>query len=214
MPVGEKLELTDQLNGHMFDDLIDSNFSYSNRIEYSILETRQQLALLDIKRTKVEYLPKLDLYANVGALAGTNSFADVFDISNQWFSFGVVGLRMNIPIFDGLQKSRSIQQKKASLMQVENSFDLLKNNIDLQLNQALVGYDNSVAFMNAQYENMELAQEVYEVTKTKYQQGVGSNIEVIDADSDYKQAQTNYFTALYNALISKIAYKKALGILL
>ena len=62
-----------------------------------------------------------------------------------------------------------------------------------------------------QLENMNLSEEVYNITKTKYQQGVGSNIEVINADADYKQAQVNFFQALYNALLSKVDYLKAQG---
>ena len=62
--------------------------------------------------------------------------------------------------------------------------------------------------------NMKLSEEVYNVTKIKYQQGVGSNIDVINADAEYKQAQLNFFTALYDALIAKVNHEKALGNLL
>jgi len=68
--------------------------------------------------------------------------------------------------------------------------------------------------MYVQRENMDLSEEVYNVTKIKYQQGVGSNIEVITADADYKQAQLNFFRALYDALIAKVNHDKALGQLL
>jgi outer membrane protein TolC len=118
---------------------------------------------------------------------------------------------MTIPIFDGLQKHRSVQQKEAKLNQVRNSYDFLKNSIDLEIQQTRVTYGNSVDFMNVQLENVKISEEVYNVTKIKYQQGVGSNIEVINADADYKEAQTNFFTALYSALLSKVDYDKALG---
>ena len=58
---------------------------------------------------------------------------------------------------------------------------------------------------------MELAQEVYTVSVIKYQQGVGSNIEVINADASYKEAQTNYYAALYDALIASVDVEKAYG---
>jgi outer membrane protein TolC len=58
---------------------------------------------------------------------------------------------------------------------------------------------------------MELAQEIVRVTKIKYKQGVGSNLEVINAETSYKEAQTNYFTTLYNALIAKVDVDKAVG---
>ena len=70
---------------------------------------------------------------------------------------------------------------------------------------------NALDNMVAQKENMELAQEIYRVTKIKYQEGVGSNLEVLEADEDVKESQTNYYNALYDALIAKVEYEKAQG---
>ena len=58
---------------------------------------------------------------------------------------------------------------------------------------------------------MELAKEVVRVSKIKYQQGVGSNLEVVDAEISYKEAQVNYFTTFYDALVAKVDLDKALG---
>jgi len=213
MPVERQLLLTDVLSQDMFSDAPEESFNYDQRIEYSILQTREKLAILDIKRTKVEYLPSIDLYANVGAIAGTGLAGDLFNIGDEWFTFSAVGLRMKIPIFDGLRKHMTVQQKKAKLSQLNNSFDLLKNGIDLEIQQARIAYSNSVDYMNVQQENVKISEDVYNVTKIKYQQGVGSNIEVITADAAYKEAQTNYFIALYTALLSKVEYNKALGLI-
>lgn len=213
MPVERQLLLTDVLSQDMFSDAPEESFNYDQRIEYSILQTREKLAILDIKRTKVEYLPSIDLYANVGAIAGTGLAGDLFNIGDEWFTFSAVGLRMKIPIFDGLRKHMTVQQKKAKLSQLNNSFDLLKNGIDLEIQQARITYSNSVDYMNVQQENVKISEDVYNVTKIKYQQGVGSNIEVITADAAYKEAQTNYFIALYTALLSKVEYNKALGLI-
>ena len=59
--------------------------------------------------------------------------------------------------------------------------------------------------------NMDLAKEVLRVSKIKYQQGVGSNMEVVNAESDLKQAQNNYFSALYDVLIAKVDLDKSQG---
>lgn len=211
MPISESLVLTDELTSDMFEHVEDENFSYQQRIEYSMLQTQERLRMLDVKQTKVQYLPKLDLYANMGALAGTNTAGDLFDISNQWYWFGTIGLRMSVPIFDGLRKHMTIQQKKAELNKVYNSFDMLKNSMDLEIEQTKIAYNNSIDYMKVQLENMQISEDVYNVTKIKYEEGVGSNIEVITADADYKQAQTNYFQALYSALVAKVDYEKALG---
>jgi len=211
MSIDDQVVLTDELTLEMFNDSIEEEFNYSQRIEYSILQTQEELAKLDIKRTKVAYLPTLDLYARIGAVAGTGAGANLFNLGNEWFNYGLVGLRMNIPIFDGLRKHRSVQQKEAKLSKVNNSYELLKNGIDLEIQQSQIAYTNSVDFMHVQLENVKISEDVYNVTKKKYQAGVGSNIEVINADADYKEVQTNFFTALYSALLAKVDYDKALG---
>ena len=58
---------------------------------------------------------------------------------------------------------------------------------------------------------MTLAEKVARVTKIKYTQGVGSNIEVVDAESSLKEAQVNYYSALYDVLVAKVDMDKAFG---
>ncbi len=65
--------------------------------------------------------------------------------------------------------------------------------------------------MDAQQKNLELAERVYNTTKKKYEQGVGSNSEVLLAETELQRAQGNYFDALYQAVIAKISYLKASG---
>jgi outer membrane protein len=61
---------------------------------------------------------------------------------------------------------------------------------------------------------MELAAKVARVTRIKYEQGVGSNLEVVDAENSLRQAQTNYYSALFDAMIAKVDLDKAYGKLL
>jgi outer membrane protein TolC len=65
--------------------------------------------------------------------------------------------------------------------------------------------------LDVQERNLQLAQRVYNSTKLKFEQGVGSSFEVLQSDTDYQTAQSNYFNALYNAVIAKISYLSALG---
>jgi outer membrane protein len=58
---------------------------------------------------------------------------------------------------------------------------------------------------------MELAESVYEQTKKKYESGLGSQTEITTAQTDLKNAQTNYITALYDAIIAKVDFLKATG---
>ena len=58
---------------------------------------------------------------------------------------------------------------------------------------------------------MELARQVYNTTKIKYDNGIGSSLELTNASAELKEAEINYLNALYDAAIAKIDYQKATG---
>ncbi len=217
LPIKEAIELTDNLEtikATVLDDSFKQDFQYSNRIEYSTLEVNKALVELDIKNTKAQYLPALNLSGNYGASYGTSAFNSLIQFGDNWRTLGSIGLQASLPIFDGLRKSKVIQQKKSQLYQIENTLTFTKSQIDLEQEQTSKTFEASLSTLQTQRENMDLSKEVYDVSVIKYQQGVGSNLEVIDADAAYKEAQTNYFSALYDALIASVEVEKAYGKLL
>jgi outer membrane protein TolC len=201
----EKVELT------TFNKNAVGEFSYANRIEYSILQTQESLAELDLKSIKSGYLPRLMLNANYGYNAGANAFSDL--MSKQWFDNSAITMSLQIPIFDGYSKKYKAVQSANNLQKVRQSFGLLKSSIDMQRTQASITLKNALESMKEQKANLDLANEISRVTRVKYQQGVGSNLEVLNAESSIKESQANYFTALYNALIAKVEVEKANGTL-
>jgi outer membrane protein TolC len=97
------------------------------------------------------------------------------------------------------------------MMKIENGERNLKSGIDLQIKQAITNYENASNSLKAQEQNMVLAADIARVTKIKYEEGVGSNLEVVDAETSLKEAQINYYNSLYDALIAKVDLQKAYG---
>ncbi|WP_425391222.1 TolC family protein [Ekhidna sp.] len=188
------------------------NFEYNQRIEYSQLQTNRNLAYLDMKNNKVQYLPKLYARFGYGWNTAAASGSDLF-VSRRWLDNGAIGITASIPIFDGFLKSNKIQQNRLQVKQIENQMSYLEKSIDLEIEQSQISLNSQLETLEVQKQNVELAQEVYDISKIKYQEGVGSNLEVIDADASLKEAQTNYLNALYQAITSQIELKKALGTL-
>lgn len=212
MPLTDQIILTDIVDEESANNLpsaISNAVDYSKRIEYSLLSTQGELADLDIRRIRAGYLPTVSAFASYGYNTGRNNFGDVF--SKKWFSNSAIGLNVNIPIFDGLTKKYQLQQAQVTSDKVKVGRDLLSQSIDLQVQQSNITLTNSLQTLGTQQRNVDLAEEVVRVSKIKYQEGVGSNIEVINAESSLKEAQTNYFAALYDVLISKVDLSKARG---
>ncbi|MEN9702820.1 MAG: TolC family protein [Aquirufa sp.] len=213
-PMEEPIKVTESLEKielATFNLNTAGEFSYANRIEYSILQTQENLAELDLKSIKAGYLPRLVLNANYGYNAGANAFSDL--MTKQWFDNAAITVALQIPIFDGFSKKYKAVQSANNLQKVRQSYGLLKSSIDLQRSQASITMKNALESMKEQKANLDLANEISRVTRVKYQQGVGSNLEVLNAESSIKESQANYFTALYNALIAKVEVEKANGTL-
>jgi outer membrane protein TolC len=104
-----------------------------------------------------------------------------------------------------------VQQAKLNQAKLENSFTLLKSSIDMEIKQSVVNYTNAIKSLKSQEENRALSEKIARITKIKYEQGVGSNLEVIDAESSLKETQINYYSALYDALVAKVDLDKAYG---
>lgn len=213
MPANEPISLTDDINAVNVDELRSVSEStavnYDSRIEYSLLNTQEKLAFLDLRNVRAGYLPSVSASLGYGYNVGADTFSQVF--TNNWFNNMVLAVNLNIPIFDGFQKKYQINQKKIAIDKVKNSQNLLKQSIDLENNQASINIRNAFATLETQRRNLTLAEEIVRVSKIKYKEGVGSNIEVINAESSLKEAQTNYFTALYDLMIAKVDLSKAKG---
>ena len=217
MPMDEQLEIADRLADLEFNvrEELEMSYNFQKRIEYSQLETNKLLAELEMKNNKAQYLPKIDMIFSWGINSGVREFSKLGEFSNRmvWPDYQLAGLTFNLPIFDGLYKSKLIQQNKIKLKQIEYQRSMLENSIKLEVEQYRKSLMNNLDQLSSQEDNLHLAESVYNQSKIKYQEGVGTNLEVIDADNAYKQAQSNYFSALYDALISHVDYQKALGII-
>jgi outer membrane protein len=218
MPVGTRLEIAEKFGDLRFNisEELEIPAIPQNRIEMSILTTQQALAELEMKNNQVQYLPTLDLFMGWGMNTGTANASDLLKWGTRtiWPDYQLVGLRMAVPIFDGLYKARIVQQNRLKIQQVMTQRQKTQNAIMLEVNEKRNNLINNIEQLKNQTENLVLAEEVFNHAKIKYQEGLGSNLEVIEADNAFKQAETYYFNAMYDALISHVDYQQALGILL
>jgi outer membrane protein TolC len=212
MPVKDSLVLTDIINESNLstDVLYEDNFQYGLRKDFQYLTTIQKLSQYNIKRYQLSYLPTITLNGAYTKNAQRTQF-DFFEKNGNWFKTSLIGLNINLPIFTGMSRMAKVNKAKLELQQVDNQMTALKNNIDNELSQAKLNYMSSVATVNFQKKNMQLAENVYSQTKKKFEAGAGSNTEISAAQADLVAAQNNFMNALYTALISKVDLLKASG---
>ena len=182
------------------------------RVELEQLSTKLTLAGLDLKNNHSQYMPKINFVGNARRSGAGNELTTVFN-SDNWFGSSLVGLSMSVPIFDGFFKAARIQKNRVQINQLENQRSFLKESFVNELYTAKANLRNDLRILDVQQENLALATEVYQIARIKYKEGVGSNLEVVEADAALIQAEINYLGAIYDGLISKVNLEKALGLL-
>ncbi|WP_423147228.1 TolC family protein [Rubrolithibacter danxiaensis] len=211
MPVADNLKLTDKIEDIKLETDLSvepDTTAYRKRIEYGLLETQKKLNQLDLQRIKSEALPSLAAFGSGSYNFQSDQFSNLLD---EKFPTVVVGLQLNVPIFSGFQRLNQVRQAKIAVQKSENMLNTVKNGLQLQQEQARVMYTNGIQSLNNQKSNMSLAEEVLRVSRIKYEQGVGSSLEVTQAQTALEEAQNNYIQALYDALISKVDLDRAYG---
>jgi outer membrane protein len=212
MPIENELILNGKISDIKFDkiSITTDSTSYNNRIEYALAQTQFKLNALDLKRYKSQFLPSLAAFGSGSYQYQNNSFNQLFDRS---FPTVVVGLQLNIPLLSGGQRYQRVKQAEFNLQKSANTLQNTKNAINLDIKNSITTYTNSITSLENQKRNLDLAQDVLKVSKIKYEQGVGSSLEVTQAQTSLKEAENNYINALYQALTSKVDIEKAIGII-
>ena len=227
-PMDQPLEVAGSINEVQVDTNLEhykEGWDYKIRPDYQLLETNRKLQALNVKNQNAAFMPSLNAFATFGYSTQSPKIAGIFQTNTQiedygglgpdtWYNYSQIGLSLNVPIFSGGQRYYKLQQEKIALNKVDNGFRSLKNGIDLEIRQASLLFENSIATLETQRANMDLASRVAQVTKLKYEQGVGSNIEVVDAENSLRQAQTNFYGAMFDAMVAKVDLDKAYGKLL
>jgi outer membrane protein TolC len=211
MPVNDSLALTEVIDEKSLekDVLVENDFQYGVRKDFQYLSETKKLTEFNVKRYQLGYLPTISFSGSTSKNALRTKF-DFFE-GGSWFNTTMISLNINLPLFNGFARDARLKKTKIELQQIENQLGGLKNNIDNEITQAKLNYMSSVATMQFQKKNMQLAETVYQQTKKKFETGTGSNTEISASQADLVTAQNNYMNALYSALIAKVDLLKATG---
>lgn len=181
---------------------------YRSRIEYRLLETQRRLLMANVKYNKWSYLPSVSANGAYNLNFQNNNFGKLYG-TNYPNSFAAITL--GFPIFQGGKRKANLNAAELELQRNELDLVSLKNTVDAGYAQALAQYKSNLVNYLALKENVELAKEVYDVIQLQYRSGIKTYLEVITSETDLRNAQINYYNALYQLLASKIDVQRTLG---
>ncbi|MFA5113809.1 MAG: TolC family protein [Candidatus Margulisiibacteriota bacterium] len=152
-----------------------------------------------------EYLPTVLLSASTGNQISEYP-AYKFDV-NSWRVTGAGSWTL----FDGLGRENRIREASANLDAQRSTEEQVRNGIALEVRDALLSLKATLDTIGSTQKAVDSAEESYKVSSTRYQSGVGTNLEVIDAQVALNQARVNNLQALFNVEIAKAKINKVIG---
>jgi len=212
MPVADQLILTDSLTPAMIKDgMLESEaYDYKDRKEFQYANLGRKLGEYNVRRYKLSQIPTLALNGVYAKNAQRNTW-NFLSQDQRWFTISNVSVGLSMPLFNGFVTRSKIIQTKIELEQTRNEIEGLKRTIDSEVASAKNNFQSAISRMDFLQQNVALAANVYQQIKKKYELGLGSQTEINLAQNEWKAAQTNYTTALADAIIARIDWLKATG---
>ncbi len=208
MPLAEQLELADNPLEQPFKLVEPDKFDAANLTDFKIQNINMQLQGLEKERIKAGYLPKLSVYGRYGLQSLGQNLGDSW---GNWFSYGAIGVKLSIPIFDSFKRDAQYKQADLNLLTQNEQLKLNVQNYELQNHNATTQLQKAKLNLGNDESNVTLAKEVYDVTTLQYREGTVPLSDLLNAETSYKEAQSNYINSMLSYYQAKLGIEQSQG---
>jgi outer membrane protein len=166
---------------------------------------------LERKNYSAGYYPTLSAFANYTYQGQSNSFFLSSDANPLWYDVASIGLRLNISIFDGFRKPAQMQQSRIRQIKTEKDLAFVKQQSSTTSENAARSLEVNYKNFQAQRQNVQLANSIYDVTEQNYNEGISPLTDLLQAETARIMAQSQLIEALLKVKQSEIELLKANG---
>ena len=162
-----------------------------------------------VMAARSEGLPVLSAFGQVEAQTQFNDDTSLH--STRWPVSSTAGLQLSVPIFSGFATSAKIEQAKIARLQTRTRYEDLKSQVRADVEVRLSNLIEARKRIDVQSKTIAVAERSYKITKLRLREGIGSRLELTDAELQLDTAKTNYLQAVYDYLIASAELEKSLG---
>jgi len=181
-----------------------------NSLDIQLLQEQDKLTALTLKQMKQSYLPKLSFNFKYGTLAQQNE-ANIFRSSTNWYPNSLASLNLSIPIFDGNYKLSKVRQLQLEHNQNELEIAIQQNTVNKEAKNAKERLTINTANLATTKESKVLAEEIYVLSYIQFKNGYTSLKDLLDANTQVKESQTDYLKAILEVQSAELEFLKISG---
>lgn len=209
LPTENDTRPTDEMTYKGYDLQLDKCLEYAltHRPDGIAAQRQAKAARYALSATKAEALPEIAAVAT-RSTAGEKINRHNHDSGDNWFA----GVAVSWDVFDnGINRAR-VHQSKAQYQQALEAAEQQEEDIRLEVREAFLDMLAAEKNIITAGKAVEQAKEDYKIASLRYANGIGTHIDVMDAEDNLNKARTNYAVALYSYNIGKAELDRAMGI--
>jgi outer membrane protein TolC len=213
---GANLELV-RLVGiqNALDRSVESLHQLARRMRSDLRQAQLNVELENarLKYEQTQRYPRLNAFFNAGLISQEDGSLDPFgENKNQRTTSAALGISLEVPIFQGFQRSARIEQQRITREQANVQLKLLEQQAVNQIQTALEALEEARERAEAQGEAVSQARRGYEIVSAQYSAGVSSQLEVTEGEVLLRESEFNYAQAVYDYLIAQAQLDDAVGV--
>lgn len=209
LPTDTALDIHDQLKYEKYNLVLTdcTNYALQNRADGAAARYAVKKAEAAVQTARAGYQPTVNA-AISKSIAGEDAFGTNHDSSDSWSA----GISASWNIFDNGVTHANVKAADAALHKAQETAAQTDETIQLDVRTAYLNLQAAEKNIQTTSTAVTQAEEDYKIAQVRYSAGVGTNLDVMDAEEKLTSARTNYYTALYNYNTSKASLDKAMGI--
>lgn len=184
-------------------NMLTTPFSVQQNLDFQLMSFQEQLVEKQLKMQQANYLPTLaSFYTRTEKLIKPD-----FDMSPK----NMLGLRLSIPVFSGGARASQVRQARIDLETTRNTKALLMEQLEIQEKQLRFNLNNAQETFTNQVKTLDVSRRVYNNLKLKFEHGLISGLDLVNADNNYVRAETDYISSVYQLLHAQVELDKLYG---
>jgi outer membrane protein TolC len=205
LPIAQEFELSDGLE---YSPLLQTGASnptetaLENRQDIKAAHARLRAAEESVNAAKAQYLPQLDVRANAGETGIT--------YGHPYRDYAVEG-KLSIPIFTGRRIEAGVQAAKATLERRKAEFADTKARAVYDVRTAQLNLSAARTSVEVADENRDLAQEGLRQARDRFNVGVSTVVDLLQAQQAVAEAEDNKIASVYAHQLAKLMLIRAYG---
>ena len=189
------------------DALVEA--AMDSRSDLRQLELTESLRRTELRLEQVQYFPRISVFGSYDIAAQQNGSPEFFGSPRAYGRR--VGVRVTLPLFNGLQREARIGQKHAVLQAAESETRLVTDLAKAEVRGLSEQVEEALARSRGQQRAVQQAARGFEIARAQRREGLGSQLELTDAEVALRQSEFNYAQAVYDYLAARVRLDEAAG---